>query len=239
MITNSDLSIVIPCKNEEFNVINTLNSLHNQKNIHHINIFIADNSDDNITKNILDCNIKRFGDKFNIKIIQGGFPAQARLNGSKLCKSDYILFIDADILLKDDHTIYNSFIKLKHSKKHLLTIPFKTNDHFSIVYMFFNLFQFISIILNSPFALGGFQLWKSSQYWKSGGYNPDLLFAEDYAMSSKINKNNFIVYHKHKAITDSRRFKNKGVFYMFKMMILSYFNRNNQNFFKSSHNYWS
>jgi hypothetical protein len=39
--------------------------------------------------------------------------------------------------------------------------------------------------------------------------------------------------------TTSRRFKNKGLFYMVKMMIKSWFNRNNDEFFTKEHNYWT
>ena len=52
--------------------------------------------------------------------------------------------------------------------------------------------------------------------------NPNKFYVEDK-----------IVY------TTSRRFKNKGLFYMVKMMIKSWFNRNNDEFFTKEHNYWT
>lgn len=38
--------------------------------------------------------------------------------------------------------------------------------------------------------------------------------------------------------TSPRRFDNKGVFYMMKLMIKSYFNRNNKEFFSNDNTYW-
>jgi hypothetical protein len=66
-----------------------------------------------------------------------------------------------------------------------------------------------------------------------GGYNP-----EDYSISQKINPKDFKVAKVKGTYTSSRRFKNKGVLWMFMIMIKSFLNRNNPEFFKKSHGYW-
>jgi glycosyltransferase involved in cell wall biosynthesis len=238
MINVDDITIVIPCKNEKENIIYLLDSLYKQKGINNINIIISDSSNDNITVSLIKNSINNYKDKFNIKIINGGYPSVARLNGSLLVKSEYMLFIDSDIYFKDKDTIIECFKYIKNNNKDLLTIPFKTEDKYNIIYVFFDFFQKIGLYLGTSFAVGGFQLWNINKYWKVGGYNSELIFAEDYWISSKINKNKFIIYKKKCAYTYSRRFKSKGIFYMFKLMILSYINRNNIEFFKKSHNYW-
>jgi len=238
MINKEDLSVVIPCKNEKENIIYLLDSLYTQICINNIDIIISDSSDDNITVDLINNNIVKYKDKFNIKIIKGGYPSVARLNGSIFVKSEYVLFIDSDIYFKDNTVLLESFNQIKYNNKDLLTIPFKTEDYYNIVYRFFDLFQKIGLHLDTCFAVGGFQLWNKEAYWNIGGYNPDLLFAEDYWISSKVNKNKFIIYNKKNTYTYSRRFRSKGIFYMFKLMILSYINRNNIDFFKKSHNYW-
>jgi hypothetical protein len=102
----------------------------------------------------------------------------------------------------------------------------------------FDMFQSISSLLGTPFAVGGFQLWKTESYWKVGGYNDKEIFAEDYSLSQKVMSKNFMVYKTSHVYTSARRFKNKGVLWMFKIMIKSYLNRNNPKFFKKSHGYW-
>ena len=94
-------------------------------------------------------------------------------------------------------------------------------------------------MIGPPFAIGGFQLWKTSAYWKTGGYDPSEIFAEDYSISSKVDRTNFKMLKSHLAYTSPRRFENKGIFYMFKLMILSYLNRNTPEFFKKHHDYWT
>jgi hypothetical protein len=97
----------------------------------------------------------------------------------------------------------------------------------------------LSVKINTPFAVGGFQLWDRQAYWYVGGYVKDELFAEDYSLSSKSNPKYFHI-HKTKGVwTSPRRFEKKGVFYMVSLMIQSYINRNNPEFFKQHHNYWT
>jgi hypothetical protein len=91
--------------------------------------------------------------------------------------------------------------------------------------------------LGTPFAVGGFQFWKTEAYWKTGGYDETHLFAEDYWVSQKSES---MKIHNTKGVwTSARRFKNKGVFYMGLLTISCYINRNNPNFFKKHHNYWN
>lgn len=238
MITNKDLSIIIPCKNERNNIIETLNSIYKQNNINDIDIIISDSSDDDITVPLINNKIKKYKNKLNIKIIKGGYPSEARLNGSNITTSKYILFIDADILLKNKNIIKNTFNEINNNKLDLLTISFKTDKKYNYIYNIFDIIQKVATYFNIIFAVGGFQLWNRESYLKTGGYNKDLLFAEDYWISSKVDKSKFTIYNKNKVYTSSRRFKSKGVYYMLKMLILSYINRNNIEFFKKEHNYW-
>jgi hypothetical protein len=87
--------------------------------------------------------------------------------------------------------------------------------------------------------VGGFQLWNTTAYWRLGGYNEKELFAEDYSLSQKVKSKNFKVVKVNGTYTSSRRFKSKGVLWMFYIMIKSYFNRNNPKFFLQSHGYWN
>jgi hypothetical protein len=123
-------------------------------------------------------------------------------------------------------------------KGDLLTVSFITEKGWNWVFRLFDLFQTLSIKLGTPFAVGGFQYWNTKKYWELGGYKEDELFAEDYSLSSKVKPKKFWI-HKSKGIyTSARRFRKKGVGYMFWIMIKSYLNRNNPEFFKKHHNYW-
>ena len=233
-MNNNQFTIVIPCKNEGINIYDCLGFICKQKGIGNTRVIIADNSDDEKSLYWLYKAKFDFRHSINIEIIKGGYPSKARLNGSKLVDTPYILFLDADVMLLDNKLFYN----IAGFDLDLLTVPFQTEKGWNWVFRIFDLFQNLSIKLGTPFAVGGFQYWNTQTYWDLGGYKEDELFAEDYSLSSKVKPKKFWIHGSKGIFTSARRFKNKGIGYMFWIMIKSYLNRNNPEFFKHHHNYW-
>ena len=230
------LTIIIPSKNEGETLYDCIYHISKQKGILNTKIIIADVSDEKeslqwISK--IKVNFKTT--PLNIQVIKGGYPSQGRLSGSLLVKTPYMLFLDADILLKNRNTL----VECMRNREDLVTVPFYTDKPYRWVFRMFDMFQSLSTLLGTPFAVGGFQLWNTKTYWKVGGYNPEELFAEDYSISKKVMSKNFKVVKIKGTYTSSRRFKSKGVLWMFKIMIKSYLNRNNPSFFRETHNYWT
>ena len=229
---NNLLTIVIPCKNERDNIYECIGFIAKQVGFAGTRVIIADTSDEEDSLDFLQYTEDNYRYSLNIELIKGGFPAKARLEGSKLVTTPYILFLDADIMLQDKFLLgecltYNT---------DLVTVPFQTEKGFNWIFRLFDIQQQLSNLLGTPFAIGGFQLWKTEAYWKTGGYDETHLFAEDYWVSQKAEK---MVIHKTKGVwTSARRFKNKGFFYMFILSIKCYINRNNTEFFKNHQNYW-
>ena len=233
------LTIIIPSKNESTTLYDCLQFLYNQMDIDGVRVIVADISDDPYSVGILYKARREFNNRLNIEIIKGGYPSEGRLAGSILANTPYILFLDADVMLTNYNLLSDIFKKLETNKIELLTTPFKTATRWDWVFRIFDIFQWLSVKIKTPFAVGGFQLWDRQAYWKTGGYIKDELFAEDYSISSKANPKNFYI-HKTKGVwTSPRRFESKGVMYMVSLMIQSYINRNNPEFFKQHHNYWT
>ena len=229
------LTIVIPSKNESRTLYDCIYNISKQTNIAGTKIIIADVSNKEESLEYIRRLQSDFKYSLNIEVIEGGYPAQGRLNGSKLVSTPYILFLDSDIFLTNPSTL----IECMKYKKDLITVPFTTDYPYRWVFRMFDMFQSLSSFLGTPFAVGGFQLWNTETYWKVGGYNPEELFAEDYSISKKVSPKNFKVINIKGTYTSSRRFKSKGVLWMFNIMIKSYLNRNNSSFFRETHNYWS
>jgi len=230
---NNLLTIVIPCKNERDNIYECIAFIAKQVGFAGTRVIIADTSDELKSLKWIYYLQREFKHSLNIEIIKGGFPAKARLEGSKLVTTPYILFLDADIMLQ------NKFVlgECMGYDTDLVTVPFQTEKGFNWIFRLFDIQQRLSNWLGTPFAVGGFQLWKTEAYWKTGGYDETHLFAEDYWVSQKAE---VMKIHNTKGVwTSARRFKNKGFFYMVWLSIKCYFNRNNSNFFKKSHNYWN
>jgi len=227
------VTIVIPCKNERDNIYECISFIAKQIGFAGTKVIIADTSDDEESLWLLwraQCDFKH---SLNIEVIEGGFPAKARLEGSKLVTTPYILFLDADIML------FNKFVLLEclGYTADLVTVPFQTEKGFNWIFRLFDIQQRISNWIGTPFAVGGFQLWKTEAYWKTGGYDETHLFAEDYWVSQRAE--NMKIHNTKGVWTSARRFKNKGFFHMAWLTIKCYLNRNNSEFFKKSHNYWN
>ena len=231
----NNLTIVIPCKNETRTLYDCIYNLSLQSGIDGTRIILADASDKGEALMWLRRVVTDFEHTLQIEVIPGGFPSEGRLNGSKLVTTQFLLFLDADVFLTNPCLLKKC---LEHNAG-LLTVPFYTDRPYRWVFRVFDLFQRLSQLLGTPFAVGGFQLWKTETYWSVGGYNPEELFAEDYSISQKVSLKEFKIANIDGTYTSARRFKAKGIMWMFKIMIKSYINRKNHDFFKHHHNYWN
>lgn len=226
---NELLTIVIPCKNEGYGIVDVIRELENK-----YNIIIADSTDESMSRGILNNYARTYS---KIKVVSGGLPAIARNNGAKNVTTPYILFLDADIYIKDK-TIIPYCIKTIHDAElDLVTIKLTTFEtKYRWIFWIFNLIQLFTT-RTKPFAIGGFMLFRTETFRKLGGFNESDTVAEDYHLSMKIQPNRFCVLNK-TAWTYGRRFKAKGIMYMIKLAILCWLNRNNNKFFTNDQNYW-
>jgi glycosyltransferase involved in cell wall biosynthesis len=230
---NKQLTIVIPCKNESSLIIETLIFILGQTE--KFKIIVADSSTDKESIDLL----KEFQEKYErqIKIIGGGLPSVARNKGAELVDTPYVLFLDADIHIKQNDLIVKCLNEMIVGRYDLMTCKFKTLDgKFDWIYKIFNVIQWFSS-KTTPFALGGFMLFKTKTFNKLKGFNNEDKIAEDYHLSSKIAPSKFRVANLF-VYTPCRRFEKKGLLYMIKLMIMCWWNRNNDEFFKQDFNYW-
>jgi glycosyltransferase involved in cell wall biosynthesis len=226
------LTIVIPCKNESEVISTTLDLLNKQKLISNTRVIICDNSTDNTEEEVLS---KKY-ENIKIEFTQGGTPSIARNNGAIISETKYVLFLDADIFLTDNNTIHDSLKIIEDNEIELLTTKFRCRGKYSYVYPIFEFFRDWTMN-HFPFVLGGFMLFNRNKFFELGGFNPKVLFAEDYDLSSKLSSDKIFISNQ-KVYTTDRRFKKKGLLYMIKMMILTMLNKNNPEFFEKDHNYW-
>jgi glycosyltransferase involved in cell wall biosynthesis len=228
------ITIVIPCKNEGKVIEQTLTLLNLQQGIDWVKVIVADNSTDDYTTYSLE---KRNRDFFDLKIIQGGLPAEARNKGAEQSDTPYILFIDSDMFINDPYLIEGCVKKIIDERLDLVTCKVRSSTgKYNYVFRVFDLIQKVFKPI-TPFCLGGFMLVRTSTFKKIGGFDVTAQVAEDYLFSKQIKPRLFKVYDS-VVFTTPRRFENKGLWYMTKLMIGSFLNRNNKKFFQDGQNYW-
>ena len=211
-----------------------LDLLNHQNNIEGVKVVVCDSSDDDYTSYSLE---NRRTDYFNLQIISGGLPSVARNKGAENVETPYVLFLDADIFLLDSEILKNVVSKIKNENLDLVSVRFRTdNGDYNYVYKVFDVLQKLSMLI-SPFCLGGFMLTKSSKFKDIGGFDEEVKVAEDYVYSKQIKSNMFKI-HNAFVYTPPRRFHNKGLWYMTKLMIGCVLNKNNKEYFKDGKGYW-
>ena len=231
------VTIVIPCKNEKEIILKTLDLLNYQKDIWRVKVIVCDASNDGVTKVDLIDRLEMNSDYFDLYLMDGGLPSVARNNGFKLVKTPYVLFMDADVFLLDPKVLLRSILKIKKYNLDLVTVKFRSdNGKYNYVYKVFDFIQMLSK-WSTPFCLGGYMLVRSETFKAIGGFDEEIKVAEDYMFSKQIKPKKFgrinnIVY------TPPRRFENKGVWYMLQLMLSSFFNKNNKDYFTSDQGYW-
>jgi glycosyltransferase involved in cell wall biosynthesis len=222
---------VIPCKNEALGIIKTIDL------IKHLDckIIVADSSDDNITRTHLLRYVKK--SKIDVIIIEGGLPAIARNKGAELVETPFILFLDADINILDSKVIKEALSKISSFHLDLVTCKFRSIDgRYNWVWWIFDIIQWFCS-KTTPFAVGGFMLFRTKTFNELGKFNEKDKIAEDYHLSSKIKPNKFRIINNF-VYTSNRRFDKSGVWTMIKIAAGAWFNRKNDKWFENDFNYW-
>lgn len=217
------LSVVIPCKNEGNGLIKSIASIKFPAEI-----IVADSSTDN-TRGILS---KIYPEAL---IINGGLPSVARNRGFELSRSEYTLFMDADMDISGID-LKQLLSEMKEKDLDLLTCRISTRSGYRFFYDIFYLTQRL-ISPFTPFAVGGFMLFKSEKFREIGGFDEDDLFAEDFHLSLKVSPQRFKI-SKHIVYTSDRRLRKKSPLYMGILMTRCWLNRKNPEFYKKDYNYW-
>lgn len=236
------LTIVIPSKNEEFYIGTILSNIGRQKEINRLldKVVIADKSTD-ATQCIIDLKKIQFP-HLNIVVTDGGLVSEARNNGSKLCETEYILFMDADVKLFSDWHIRDCFDDMVERNLKLYSCKIKSYSPSIMSKLAFSLYNGVHslIIKKWPFAIGGFMLMKYEDFIKHGMFNEMSTNSEDFLFSQNFHPSEFGVSKHFYIGQDDRRFKKIGYFGMFKHLVVNFSNylRFGKDYFNKPTEYW-
>jgi glycosyltransferase involved in cell wall biosynthesis len=221
-----DLTIIIPCKNERMTIIRTLSALDACEALRGVRVIVADSSTDVMTPFMVD---RMEWKRIHVERIAGGYPAAARNNGARLATTTYLLFLDADMEI--------TTVPILDDRYDLTTCVTATADQYAWIYSMFRIGQWI-LAHHTPFALGGYMLFKRDIFWKLGGFVEADKVAEDFHLSMKVSPKKFRIY-KHRCYTTGRRLQQKGIWYMIQLMYACWKHRHTPEFFTHDHGYWT
>ena len=232
-----DLTIVVPCKNEESYIYYLLDCLKKQKGIEGIRIYIADCSTDN-TRRV----IENHKDWLDVEVIEGGPVSVAKNNGAYLVTTPYILFIDADVRFFSNTVIYDTLKHMKVEDLDLIGLNIKCYDADLRAQLSFSIFNVLNKILSKwiPFAVGAYLLTRKDKFYEHGKFPCKYPTSEDFHLSRKYDPKKFKIA-KHYFGRDSRRFKKMGYLGMSIYLIKNFLFRDNYKHWDSidERRYWS
>ena len=234
--TNSELTIVIPAKNEAKLIPQLLTSLTKQdySKMSSTRVLVADANSTDGTPEI----VMSFRDRLNVGVIPGGMPSFGRNQGAAQADSQYVLFLDADIKLADHSLIRHCMEKAQAKQLHCVTTNILCKGGSwvdQVFYAVIDVFQYLSY-LHLPFATGMFMLFDRKKFWQLGGFHEQILFAEDYRLSQKVERKRFAIV-RGGVYTTNRRFKRMGhlkVGWLFLWTAMNYWN---EKYFLRDHKY--
>jgi glycosyltransferase involved in cell wall biosynthesis len=197
------VSIIIPTLNEEKYLPQLLNSIRKQKNINY-EIIVADAGSTDTTLEI--------AKNHNCILIDGGLPAKARNKGAEIASGDFLLFLDADIIIPNNF-IEKSIDEIKENKIDFAgykLIPYSDKKaSFKLVNFFYNN-PMILLEKILPYAAQAIMI-KKSFFLKLGGYDEKIKLAEDHELARRANKiGSFGVIGSTEAYSSDRRFVQDG-----------------------------
>lgn len=200
-----------------------------------VKVFVADAGSTDGTQQLA----LSFADRLDIEVIPGGLPSVGRNAGARRASTPYVLFIDADMELKDVTLVRRAMELMERRKLHCVTTNIwcssgTARDH--ILYVANNIAQYGSKIVR-PFSTGMFMLFEKASFDRLGGFHEGALYAEDYLLTKKVANRKFAVVSG-RIHTTNRRFRNMGHFKIVGMFLKTMLNTWNDNYFLRDHGYW-
>lgn len=207
------IAVIIPCLNEEQYIGKLLEDLTKQ-NAKPNEVFVVDCDSKDRTVKVAE----QFMNQLPLSVFQSPYrsAAAARNTGADAAKSDFLLFLDADMRIKPDF-IERLMNKASSERVDFVSPRLKTESHHPVDHLvmwglnFWNYFYHM-LLRKHVGGVGGAMLIKKSTHEAIGGYNPKLKEFDDidYMMKMWKHKVSFAFCWKAAANHSNRRLVEQG-----------------------------
>jgi glycosyltransferase involved in cell wall biosynthesis len=239
-MSNSELTIIIPAKNEAKSIPNLLRSLERQTyKMYQVPIYLADAGSTDGTADIARFMASRLN-LLELHVIKGGLPAVGRNYGAFNSASRYVLFLDADVELEDPTFIDRVIGEMRAKGLHCATTDIHCPDgnwKSKVAYFINNFYQRGSRFFGTPFSTGMCMFFDRRVFEQLGGFPEDALFAEDYQLSKQVGWRRFRVIPGGVKTSD-RRMQKMGYWKLAKLFFTTALFSSRDSQFTKNHGYW-
>lgn len=142
---------------------------------------------------------EKFKDKLHLKIIEveKRNVAHQRNTGANNATGDYVVFMDADFLVKEDF-VQSCFLATAKTDADLIiptSLPITKNWFWKIYFDFINFLCLLSSFTGKPFGNGPGNLIKKEAFLKTGGYNETVFVFEDQYFFTVAKRHHLKIKH--------------------------------------------
>lgn len=178
-------SVVIPTLNEESYLPKILKSLADQKEKNFEVVIVDARSEDKTKEVALDFNGKIPLKFFEVSKRNVSFQ---RNYGASKAEGQYLIFLDADIGIASSLT--KNVKQIIGKKKGLVFIPYMLPEEsnkldMELVFNFVNFLIDVSQNVGKPLAAGGSMIFEKDFFYRIGGFDESLVYAEDHNIIQK------------------------------------------------------
>lgn len=199
------ISIIIPTYNEENYLPQLLKSIKDQ-DFSDYEVIVADAESTDRTREI--------AESYGCNVVKGGSPAVGRNNGAKAANGEYLLFLDADVILTDGYleSALNEFKENELGIGITQLIPISDSRKDKLLHDFANFFM-RSVESIKPHGAGCYGILTTKElHEKVNGFDETYDFGEDSNYIERIGKmTSFKVLRKPRLLISTRRLEKEGL----------------------------
>ena len=198
------LTIVIPTKNEEAFLPNLLSSLQRQTHQPQT-VIVADADSTDRTREIARA--------FGAQVVGGGLPGKGRNVGAAIAQTPYVLFLDADVELTDDHALEDMMGEMLERDLDVATFDVEPLSGAAFVdrvmHAAYNRYA-RTLGLLFPHAPGFCILARRDLHEKIGGFDESVRFCEDHDYAHRAAEHGSLGFLSVRIPVSTRRFERDG-----------------------------
>lgn len=175
------ITIVIPTKNEEASLPCLLESIRKQT-FQPAEIIVADAVSTDRTREI--------AESFGCRVVEGGMPGPGRNRGAEAAKTELLLFLDADVELRDPDFLRLAVGEMLEKKLSIATVDvFPLSDAWidHVIHKAYNVYVRVWGEV-FPHAPGFCMFVRRDLHAKIGGFDESITFCEDHEYAGRAAK---------------------------------------------------
>ncbi|MEK7665493.1 MAG: glycosyltransferase [Patescibacteria group bacterium] len=195
---------MIPTKNEASSLPTLLNSIKRQS-LQPAQIIIADASSTDGTADI--------AREEGCEVVEGGLPAVGRNRGADAVHTQFLLFLDADVILDDDRFLEKAIAEMQKRDLDVATCNVKPLSKRWIDLFFHNLYnRYMRLVVKWHPVAPGFCIFTTREmHQKIGGFDETITFCEDHDYVIRASsKGRFAILQTVQVAVSVRRFDRDG-----------------------------